>query len=139
MPQVNGICVEVVKGEMRLKLLLLYRAKEMHPLQFCNNLENIVASQTIDLILGDLNINLYNETDSYQLKQIMGRACYTQIVKDATLVSAGSLIEKVYCLSIIVKIFKCEVKSVYYSDHDSVQICISDRVTNDADKILSEI
>ena len=86
-PQINGIYAEVVKCHMRLKVLLLYRAKYIHPLQFCNNLENIIFSHEIDLILGDLNINYFNETDSYQLRQIMVRACYTQIVKDSTFVS----------------------------------------------------
>ena len=49
-PQINGIYAEVVKCQMRLKVLLLYRAKDIHPLQFCNNLENIIFSHEIDLI-----------------------------------------------------------------------------------------
>ena len=119
---------------MRFKVLLLYRGKYIHPLEFCNNLENITFSHEIDLILGDFNINFHNETDSHQLKQMMLRAHYTQIVKDSTFVSAGSLLDHVYIRESSVAKFKdvkCEVKSVYYSDHDCVQICLSDKVRNE--------
>ena len=95
-PQVNGIYAEIVKCQTRVKVLLLYRAKDIHPLQFCNNLENIIFSHEIDLILGDFNMNFFNETDSYKLRQVMLRARYTQVVKDSTFVSAGSLLDHVY-------------------------------------------
>ena len=36
----------------------------MHPLLFCNNLENIVSSHEIKIVLGDFNITFYDETDS---------------------------------------------------------------------------
>ena len=58
----------------------------------------------------------------------MLRACYTLVVKDSTFVSAGSLLDHVYIRESSVK---CEVKSVYYSDHDCVQICLSDNVGKD--------
>ena len=130
-PQVNGIYAEIVKCQTRVKVLLLYRAKDIHPLQFCNNLENIIFSHEIDLILGDFNMNFFNETDSYQLRQVMLRAHYTQVVKDSAFVSAGSLLDHVYIRERSLGNFKdvkCEVKSVYYSDHDCVQICLSDNV-----------
>ena len=56
LPQVNGIYAEIVKCQTRVKVLLLYLAKDIHPLQFCNNLENIIFSHDIDLILGDFNM-----------------------------------------------------------------------------------
>ena len=56
-PQVNGIYAEIVKCQTRVKVLSLYRAKDIHPLQFCNNLENLIFSHKIDFILGDFNMN----------------------------------------------------------------------------------
>ena len=127
------MCVECVKCNMRLKVLLLYRGKDTHPLQFCNNLENVVSCEDIDLVLGDFNINFYDENDSYPLKQMMLWAHYMQIVNDSTFVSAGSLLDHVYIRESTLSNFKdvkCEVKPVYYSDHDCVQISVSNNVGN---------
>ena len=58
----------------------------------------------------------------------MDAANYSQIVKHATFVSSGNLLDHVFVRRSILENFKdikCEVKGVYYSDHDSVQICIS--------------
>ena len=100
---------------------------------FVTILKSIIFSHEIDLILSDFNINFFNERDSYQLRQTMLRARYTQIVKDSTFVSAGSLLDHVYIRESSLGNFKnvkCEVKNVYYSDHDCVQICLSDDMGN---------
>ena len=93
------------------------------------NLENIISSHDykIDMIFGDFNINYHNESDSEQSRQIMDNFGYLQIVKNATFVSAGSLFDYVYVRSDLLntlssKIY-CNLGSVYYSDHDAVQIC----------------
>ena len=93
------------------------------------NLENIIShcDYKIDMIFGDFNINFLNESDSEQLRQIMDNFGYIQIVKNATSVSAGSLLDHVHVRSNLLnalssKIY-CNLKSVYYSDHDAVQIC----------------
>ena len=100
----------------------------MHPLLFCNNLENIVFTHEIEKILGYFNINFFNETDSLQLTVMMNISNYCQIVKHATFVSSGSLLDHVYIKQSMLDEFRginCEVNSVYYSDHDSVQIFVS--------------
>ena len=127
-PDVNGVLVDLSKEKIRVNMLLLYRPKDMHPLLFCNNLENIVSSHEIKIVLGDFNINFYDEADSKYLRQMMNAANYSQIVEGATFVSSGSLLDHVYVKQSLLDNFKrikCEVKSVYYSDHDSVQICLS--------------
>ena len=93
------------------------------------NPENIISCHDykIDMIFGDFNINYHNESDSEQLRQIMDNFGYIQIVKNATFVSAGSLLDHVYVRSDLLnslssKIY-CNLKSVYYSDHNAVQIC----------------
>ena len=62
------------------------------------------------------------------MKLMMNRSNYCQIVKHATFVSSGSLLDHVFIKQSMLDKFKgtnCEVKSVYYSDHDSLQICVS--------------
>ena len=59
----------------------------MHPLLFCNNLENIVSRH--EIVLGDFNINFYDETDSQHLKQMMNAENYSQVVEGATLSLQG--------------------------------------------------
>ena len=86
-PEVNGFLVDLSKEKIRVNMLLLYCPKDMHPLLFCNNLENIVSSHEIKIVLGDFNISFYDETDSQHLKQMMNAANYSQIVEDATFVS----------------------------------------------------
>ena len=60
--------MDFTKEEMKLDILVLYRPKHMHPLLFCNNLENIVTSYEIGIILGDFNINFYDMNDSQHLR-----------------------------------------------------------------------
>ena len=97
------------------------------------NLENIISHHDyrIDMIFGDFNINCHNESDSEQLRQIMDNFGYIQIVKNATFVSAGSLLDHVYVRSDLLNArmskICCNLKSVYYSDHDAVQICFEKR------------
>ena len=93
------------------------------------NLENIISHHDykIDMIFGDFNTNYHNESDSEQLRQIMDNFDNIRIVKNATFVSAGSLLDHVYVRSDLLnalssKIY-CNLKSVYYFDHDAVHIC----------------
>ena len=123
-PEVNGFLVDLSKEKIRVNVLLLYRPKDVHPLLFCNNLENAVSSHEIKIMLGDFNINFYDETDS----QHLNAGNYSQIVEGATFVSSGRLLDHVYVKQSLLDNFKdikCDVKNVYYSDHDSVQICLS--------------
>ena len=136
-PEVNGFLVDLSKEKMKVNMLLLYRPKDMHPLLFCNNLENIVSSHEVKIVLGDFNINFYDETDSQHLKQMMNASNYSQIAEGATFVSFGCLLDHVYVKQSLLDTFKdikCEVKSVYYSGHDSVQICWS----KESGKILTQ-
>ena len=127
--EINGLLVTIQKAQILLSVLLIYRPKTLHKVQFLMNLENIIlhCDYKIDMIFGDFNINFLNESDSEQLRQIMDNFGYIQIVKNATFVSVGSLLDHVYVRSDLLnalssKIY-CNLKSVYYSDHDAVQIC----------------
>ena len=89
----------VVKSMTSLNALLLYRSKDLHKIQFLMNLENIVSHNKIDVVIGDFNINFFNESDSAQLIQTMGNYGFVQIVKNATFLSAGSLLDQVHVKS----------------------------------------
>ena len=105
-------------------MIFLYHPKDVHPLLFFY----IVSSHEIKIVLGDFNINFYHETDSQHLNHMTNAATYSQIVEGATFVSSESLPDHVYAKQSLLDNFKdikCEVKGVYYSDHDSVQICLS--------------
>ena len=125
---INGVLVSFIKEELRLNCLLLYQPKEIHPLLFCNNLEQIISNHEIQVVFGDFNINFFDENESRQLKEMVYRENFLQIVREATFLSSGILLDHVYVKPNLPNEFKnirCEVKSVYYSDHDCVQICIS--------------
>ena len=91
------------------------------------NLENIISQYQIDMSFGDFNVNYYSESDSEQLWKIMDNYGYNQIVTNVTFVSAGTLLDHVYVKSNLLNTHSCRIccniKSVYYSDHDAVQIC----------------
>ena len=57
-------------------------------------------------MLGDFNINSYDETDSQHLKQMRNAANYSQIVEFATFVSSRSFLEHVYVKQSLLDNFK---------------------------------
>ena len=74
-----------------VKLLLLYK-KHVLPLNtFCDWLQGFVTNNSVDIILGDFNINGFNE--NIQLSHILSR--YDQLVNTSTHIS-GSLLDHVY-------------------------------------------
>ena len=103
---------------------MLYRPKSTHKLQFVMNVENIISSNDVDIILGDFDMNYFNDSDFILLQSII-RSGYVQVVSDATFIASRSLLDHVYVKS-NVKLAYCKIKSVYYSDHDAVQLCFNE-------------
>ena len=68
--EINGLLVTIQKAQILLSVLLIYRPKNLHKIQFLMNLENIISCRDykIDMIFGDFNINYNNESDSEQLR-----------------------------------------------------------------------
>ena len=108
------------KAQTIRTVLLLYRPKSTHKLQFVINVENIISTNNVDIILGDFSMNYLNDSDFIPLQSII-RSGYVQVVSDATLIASGSLLDHAYVKS-DVKSAYCKIKSVYYSDHDAVQL-----------------
>ena len=101
------IFILICKHEMcKYMMMMIYRPKTLHKIQFLMNLENIISHHDykIDMIFCDFNINCHNESDSEQLRQIMDNFGYIQIVKNATFVLAGSFIRSCVCQ---IRSFKC--------------------------------
>jgi len=104
--------------------LFLYRNKASNVHDFVNNLNHITNWYTIDVILGDFNINYFDDKESHYLKNILESILgYQQIVSKPTFLS-GSLLNHIYIRSDKFKTVDNTVIGVYYSDHEAVKILL---------------
>ena len=124
-PVVNALMFTTVftgRGNCEIRFLLLYRKQASNVHDFVNNLNHIINWYTVDVILGDFNINYFDEKESHNLKNILESTLgYQQIVGKPTFLS-GSLLDHVYIRSHKFKSIDNSVIGVYYSDHDAVKI-----------------
>ena len=104
--------------------LLLYRKKSTSIPLFISNLEHILNSNNIDVVLGDFNINYLNSDDNLSLKSLMNSFNFEQIVQQPTFISSGSLLDHIYFKSANLKILQNDLVNIYYSDHDAIKINI---------------
>ena len=124
-PVINGLMFTTVftsRGNCEMRFLLLYRKQASNVQDFVNDLNHIVNFYTIDVILGDFNINYFDEKESQYLKNTLENTLgYQQIVSKPTFLS-GSLLDHVYIKPDKFKSVDNSVIGVYYSDHDAVKI-----------------
>ena len=125
-PSINGLICNALMANINkeLKFLLTYRKNNSNTQQYLQNLNNILQTNTVDIILGDFNINYFNELLILPLKQLTNSLEYIQIVNKPTFISAGSLLDQVYVKQSLYDEIQNEVVTVYYSDHDCVKIII---------------
>lgn len=88
-------------------------------------MRNILLHYDFDMILGDFNINYYNEDEMKPLQRLMTSFNYDQIVQSPTFISFGSLLDHVYVKTNNCNIIKCSVLPVYYSDHKAIEISLN--------------
>ena len=112
------------KSQELRTFLLLYRKQTSNIIQYVDCLNYVLNSYTIDMILGDFNINYFNDNQVQPLKSLMESFNYTQIETKPTFISSESLLDHVYVKSTVFKIIENYVVNVYYSDHDAVKITI---------------
>ena len=106
-------------------LLLLYRKQSTNINQYLENLKDILDQNSIDIILGDFNINyLVNNNEVKVLKELMDIYTYTQIVQTPTFLSAGSLLDHIYINPQMFTVLDNSVVSVYYSDHQAIKVSL---------------
>ena len=125
LPVINALMFTAVfstRENCEIRFLFLYRKQASDVHDFVNNLNHIINWYTVDVILGDFNINYFDEKESHNLKNIMESTLgYQQIVSKPTFLS-GSLLDHVYIKSNKFKSVYNAVIGVYYSDHDAVKI-----------------
>ena len=126
-PVINALIFTAVFSTLEnceIRCLFLYRKQASNVHDFVNNLNHITNWYTIDVILGDFNINYFNEKESHSLKNILESTLgYQQIVSKPTFLS-GSLLDHVYVRPNKFKSIDNTVIGVYYSDHDAVKILL---------------
>ena len=122
-PVINGWKLETIQThtDKSIVFLLIYRKNNCNTTQYLENLRQIIQNNNIQIILGDFNINYYTDTS---LKSLMNSLGYIQIINKPTFVSSGSLLDHVYVQQSINSKVISTVTSVYYSDHDSIQVKI---------------
>ena len=106
-------------------LLLLYKKCTSHVLRYVESLRYTITTNDIDVILGDFNINYFNNDEVKSLKEMMTSFNYSQVVQSPTFVSSGSLLDHVYVKPCF-EVQHCVI-AVYYSDHDSVKVIIANK------------
>ena len=87
-------------------------------------MKNILEDNPVDIILGDFNMNYFNDSEVRKLKELMETLMFKQIVQTATFIS-GSLLDHVYVNPIVVANAHSSVVSVYYSDHEAIKISLN--------------
>ena len=127
-PAINGLkfTVSNLHTNNTKILLLSYRKNDCSTFQYVENINNIINTNVIDIILGDFNINYFNESNITSLKDTMSSHGYIQIVDKPTFISAASLLDQVYVKQSLRNNTRIEVTSVYYSDHDAVNIVVKE-------------
>ena len=114
----------VTNSQDVISFLLLYRKQNSNISQYMDCLKYILNSYNIDIIFGDFNINLFDDTANRPLNSLMEPFSCTQIVQNPTFLSSGSLLDHVYLRQNAFQIFNNSVITVYYSDHDAVNVSI---------------
>ena len=125
-PSINALKYEVVnyKSKEIRTVLLLYRKQNSNVSQYIECLQYILTSTTVDIVLGDFNINYFNDNQVEHLRSLMHSLNFIQIVTKPTFLSSGSLLDHVYTTSTGIEITGNDVVNIYYSDHDAVKFTI---------------
>jgi DNA replication protein DnaC len=125
-PSLNATMFEVIHVPTLKKktFLLLYRKNNSDIKQYVDGIRYLICSNSIDIILGDFNVNYLNETDVRLLKSMMESLQFTQIVQNPTFISAGSTLDHIYLKLDSLQVHENRIVSVYYSDHECVKISL---------------
>ena len=118
----NGFTPLVLKSKVsktEISLLLVYRKIAMEREHFSNTLRNLITTKP-NIVLDDFNFNYQNDLP---ISSLMQRVNFEQLVGEPTHIRGG-LIDEV-SVSKDFSVFshlKAQVLSVYYSDHDAIEV-----------------
>ena len=81
-PAINAIKFVLIKHitDISQSIILLYRKHSYNILQYINGSRDILISYDIDLVLGDFNINFFNNDQIKPLKTLVDSVHYLQVV-----------------------------------------------------------
>ena len=111
-----------------ISFLLLYRKNTVNIHDYINKLNELLSVFSIDIIMGDFNINYSNDTIITQLKELMNFYAYKQVVQSTTFVPSGSLLGHIYVKQTDyykLKVLKTKTVSVYYPDHEAIEMVLN--------------
>ena len=107
-------------SKTEISLLLVYRKIAMEEEHFSNTLRYLIISTKPNIVLGDFSFNYQNDL---LISSLMQRFNFEQLVGEPIHIRGG-LIDQVY-VSKDFSVFshlKAQLLSVYYSDHDSIEV-----------------
>ena len=107
--------------EKALNLMMLHKGHSQNLTSFYEYLLYFIEAKSLDIILGDFNIDACNQLEFSHLL-----AGYTQVVKSPTHI-AGSILDHIYVKDCYLedRVIKVSVLNTYFSDHDTVHCTIS--------------
>ena len=109
-------------------MLVIYKKRAISLTQFCDWVVEFVRTCHVDIILGEFNVNLLGKLVATLSSALTN---FIQIVKESTPLS-GSLIDHVYIHQDLLGNVNVKVKNfdVYFSNHDAIQISLTDKSDN---------
>ena len=98
--------------------------KRLKHFTYIDGLEHALDTFSIDINLGNCNVNYLHGYNIIPLDGLMTSYDYVQVVQSATFMSDVSLLGHVYITQMSWDATDSTVVNVYYSDHDVVKITI---------------
>ncbi|XP_057292445.1 uncharacterized protein LOC130621150 [Hydractinia symbiolongicarpus] len=123
--KINGFSVlEVLNSHnlpLKIKILLLYKKKDMLVGQFLETLGYLSVSMNIDIVVGDFNLK-----PNALLEQTLNG--YEQVVSEPTHLG-GSILDHVYIKKSLLEQFLVyvSVKSLFFTDHEAITISLRNK------------
>ena len=119
----NGFLSLVLKSKeskTEISLLLVQRKIAMEEEHFSNTLKYLIISTTPNIVLGYFNFNYQNDLP---ISSLMHRFNFDQLVGGSTHIRVG-LTDQVYVRNYfsVFSHLKAQVLSVYYADHDAIEV-----------------
>ena len=107
-----------------VKVCLIYRQHNVSVHQFYVFLSQILRSHEIDVLLGDFNIDLFDDTLREEHMQFLEQHNFVCCIEESTHIDGGFLDHVYMKHDNGLSVCDVDIKCVYFSDHDAVKIKI---------------
>ena len=122
---INGISIFSVNkssfSEDNLRIALLYKKQSIPISIFSNTIDRLMASEQIDIVLGDFTIDALDLQQSIFVNNLL--TVYDMVVDEPTHLGGG-LIDQVYVRKSLLSHFKLtsSICNIFFSDHHAVKV-----------------